>query len=132
MPSILCTRILSKNMLTSFLHWRVPTLTIQSKAETEVGTKSFFSFTNIMVFCYQNCSDLLWEKIVLLIEKKLWLYYWELEIWKKIFNSCFIWRKEEEFLILNPKRPGLFGLPNTRGRNLPILENAVLLLPISF
>ena len=24
-----------------------------------------------MVFCYQNCSDLLWEKIVLVIEKKL-------------------------------------------------------------
>ena len=23
-----------------------------------------------MVFCYQNCSDLLWEKIVLVIEKK--------------------------------------------------------------
>ena len=24
-----------------------------------------------MVFCYQNCSDLLWEKIVLVIEKEL-------------------------------------------------------------
>ena len=24
-----------------------------------------------MVFCYQNCSDLLWEKIVLVIKKKL-------------------------------------------------------------
>ena len=24
-----------------------------------------------MVFCYQNCSDLLWEKIVLVVEKKL-------------------------------------------------------------
>ena len=24
---------------------------------------------NTMVFCYQNCSDLLWEKIVLVIEK---------------------------------------------------------------
>ena len=23
----------------------------------------------VMVFCYQNCSDLLWEKIVLVIEK---------------------------------------------------------------
>ena len=23
-----------------------------------------------MVFCYQNCSDLLWEKIVLVIEKE--------------------------------------------------------------
>ena len=25
-----------------------------------------------MVFCYQNCSDLLWEKIVLVIEKYFW------------------------------------------------------------
>ena len=25
-----------------------------------------------MVFCYQNCSDLLWEKIVLVIEKDFW------------------------------------------------------------
>ena len=25
-----------------------------------------------MVFCYQNCSDLLREKIVLVIEKKFW------------------------------------------------------------
>ena len=25
-----------------------------------------------MVFCYQNCSDLLWEKIVLVIEKFFW------------------------------------------------------------
>ena len=24
-----------------------------------------------MVFCYQNCSDLLWEKIILVIEKNL-------------------------------------------------------------
>ena len=26
----------------------------------------------LMVFCYQNCSDLLWEKIVLLIKKNFW------------------------------------------------------------
>ena len=25
-----------------------------------------------MVFCYQSCSDLLWEKNVLVIEKKVW------------------------------------------------------------
>ena len=25
-----------------------------------------------MVFCYQNCCDLLWERIVLVIEKKIW------------------------------------------------------------
>ena len=34
----------------------------------------FFSSWNEeeMVFCYQNCSDLLWEKIVLVIEKNFW------------------------------------------------------------
>ena len=26
----------------------------------------------VLVFCYQNCSDLLWEKIVLVIEKIFW------------------------------------------------------------
>ena len=25
-----------------------------------------------MIFCYQNCSDLLWEKIVLVIGKNFW------------------------------------------------------------
>jgi hypothetical protein len=25
-----------------------------------------------LVFCYQNCSDLLWEKNVLVIEKNFW------------------------------------------------------------
>ena len=25
-----------------------------------------------MVFCYQNCSDLLWEKKILVIEKNFW------------------------------------------------------------
>ena len=25
-----------------------------------------------MVFCYQNCSNLLWEKVVLVIEKNFW------------------------------------------------------------
>ena len=28
--------------------------------------------TKEMVFCYQNCSDLLWEKIVLVFEKNFW------------------------------------------------------------
>ena len=32
--------------------------------------KTQFQFK--MVFCYQNCSDLLWEKIAWVIEKNLW------------------------------------------------------------
>ena len=30
------------------------------------------TFNQKMVFCYKNCSDLLWEKIVLVIEKNFW------------------------------------------------------------
>ena len=35
----------------------------------------FFVFKEVflrMVFCYQNCSDLLWEKIVQVTEKNFW------------------------------------------------------------
>ena len=35
-------------------------------------SKTFRYFKETMVFCYQNCSDLLWEKIVLVIEKNFW------------------------------------------------------------
>ena len=31
-----------------------------------------FCFFTTMVFCYQNCSDLLWEIIVLVNEKNFW------------------------------------------------------------
>ena len=30
------------------------------------------SLKRVMVFCSQNCSDLLWERIVLVIEKNFW------------------------------------------------------------
>ena len=35
-------------------------------------TVSVFHVEVTLVFCYQNCSDLLWEKIVLVIEKNFW------------------------------------------------------------
>ena len=34
--------------------------------------RSIFFLYLYLVFCYQNCSDLLWEKIVLVIEKNFW------------------------------------------------------------
>ena len=39
-----------------------------------VNKRSFLkiSVPEVMVFCFQNCSDLLWEKIVLMIEKHFW------------------------------------------------------------
>ena len=35
-------------------------------------SSSFDSTIAELVFCYQNCSDLLWEKNVLVIEKNFW------------------------------------------------------------
>ena len=41
----------------------------------------------IMVLCYQNCSDLLWEKIILVIE---------IEITRTIYSNS---EKTEQFLV---------------------------------
>ena len=58
------------------------TLTIFKKIEQKFRD-DFLSLPNLsnflmsklnqgLLFCYQNCSDLLWEKIVLVIEKNFW------------------------------------------------------------
>ena len=39
-----------------------------------------------MVFCYQNCSDLLWEKIVLVIEKNFWNSWLKAENLQKFWD----------------------------------------------
>ena len=46
-----------------------------------------------MVFCYQNCSDLLWEKIVLVIEKNFCKIF---EITRTIYSSS---ERSEQFLV---------------------------------
>ena len=50
-----------------------------------------------MVFCYQNCTDLLWEKIVLVIEKnwrpRICKFF---EIIRTIYSSS---ERSEEFLV---------------------------------
>ena len=43
--------------------------------ENTMRWKLFYS-RNCMVFCHQNCSDLLWEKIVLAIEKNFEIRGW--------------------------------------------------------
>ena len=55
-----------------------------------------------MVFCYQNCSDLLWEKIVLVIEKNFEIRGWRPRIckiceitWTIYSNS----ERSEQFLV---------------------------------
>ena len=43
-----------------------------------------------MVFCYQNCSDLLWKQIVLVIEKNFWNSRLNFVILSVPFSSKFI------------------------------------------
>ena len=55
-----------------------------------------------MVFCYQNCSDLLWEKIVLVIEKIFEIRGWGPRICKNFEITrtiCLNSEKSEQFLV---------------------------------
>ena len=76
-PTISSSKIFLKESL-----WRM-----SSKKSTKIMNYNFFSFLVFwdyrnqgrlmveigeMVFCYQNCSDLLWEKIILVIKKNFW------------------------------------------------------------
>ena len=57
---------------------------------------------NKMVFCYQNCSDLQWEKIVLVIEKTFEIRGWRSRICKKIEITRTIYsnsERSEQFLV---------------------------------
>ena len=66
--------------------------------------KSFQTRENLnweMVFCYQNCSDLLREKIVLVIKKKLW--GWRPRIWKFVEITRTIYsnsERSEQFMVI--------------------------------
>ena len=42
------------------------------------------NYSKEMVFCYQKCSDLLWEKNILVIEKNFWGHYLEQYIFKQL------------------------------------------------
>ena len=61
----------------SSLSWQTPVITTPYFSDSQ--TWHFrakpkvikLSYVIILVFCYQNCTDLLWEKIVLVIQKKL-------------------------------------------------------------
>ena len=47
-------------------------------------------FFKKLVFCYQNCSDLLWEKIVLVTEKNFWKSRMKAENFQifNLFKQC--------------------------------------------
>ena len=49
-----------------------------------------------LVFCYQNCSDLLWGKIVLVIEKNFWNSRLKAENFQKFWVTS---ERSEQFLV---------------------------------
>ena len=69
---------------------------------------NFFSihlFVKIMVFCYQNCSDLLWEKIVLVIEKNFWNSRLKAENLQNFWDQIWWLKFLQIFLVLVPFCP---------------------------
>jgi hypothetical protein len=52
-----------------------------------------------MVFCYQNCSDLLWEKNVLVIEKNFWNSRLKAENLKILRSLERFIQRSEQFLV---------------------------------
>ena len=53
--------------------WPVQNSSISAGWKTDVVVESgSANWAEKMVFCYQNCSELLWEKIVLVTEKDFW------------------------------------------------------------
>ena len=92
------------------LHWKIEYSKMDDKLELRSGERQ----VSEMVFCYQNCSDLLWEKIVLVIKKN----FWEKGQWKvrTIFGKrmlflTFSWR----FLISNKLKQLEFNLEKIIG-----------------
>ena len=49
----------------------------------------FIRELRVMIFCYKNCSDLLWEKIVLVIEKIIFLKAENLQTFWDHLNNLF-------------------------------------------
>ena len=69
-------------------------------------TSRIFIFSIVLgvelVFCYQNCSDLLWEKIVLVIEKTFEIRGWRPRIFKNFEIAWTIYsnsERSEQFLV---------------------------------
>ena len=52
-----------------------------------------------LVFCYQNCSDLLWEWNVLVIKKNFWNSRLKAKNFQKIWTICSNSERSEKFLV---------------------------------
>ena len=61
----------SFNLNSDFCFPPTPSLPIPWECDKIIATDKIYGWTS-MLFCYQNCSDLLWEKIVLVIQKNFW------------------------------------------------------------
>ena len=56
-----------------FVTWQVPLLVLANFSPQKMAWFQNWSRHRLgLVFCFQNCSDLLWEKIVLVIKKSFW------------------------------------------------------------
>ena len=61
-----------------------------------------YHLTKGMVFCYQNCSDLLWERIILVTEKNFEIRGWRPRIFKNFEITraiCSNSDRSEQFLV---------------------------------
>ena len=75
--------------------WKLKGLQLFKKAKKN-------AFHSWYIFCYQNCSDLLWEKIALVIKKtfEIWGWRWRIfkifEITRTIYSNS---ERSEQFLV---------------------------------
>ena len=95
-------------MLKSRKNWKTTVTTVVGRHHPLHATRLLIETGELhlmgeMVFCYQNCSDLLWEKIVLVIEKNFWnsglkadnfLIFWD------DLNNLFKIKGQKQFLVI--------------------------------
>ena len=81
----------------------------KSEQKKRSSVKPTEEFTVDMVFCYQNCYDLLWEKNVLVIEKNIWNSRLKAENLKNfqdhpnnLLESSYIQRRPQNFAKSSP------------------------------
>ena len=90
----------SFNLNSDFCFPPTPSLPIPWECDKIIATDKIYGWTS-MLFCYQNCSDLLWEKIVLVIQKTFEIRGWRpricknFEITRTIYSNSL---RAEQFL----------------------------------
>ena len=76
-PKMFCAQLQACSLISLLSHFEQKQLLngnviLQSLGNLWASCVVIYDCHTKMVFCYQNCSDLLWEKIVLVIEKNFW------------------------------------------------------------